>query len=109
MKKILLVVTFLIITAGISFADSKLIERGKQLFNDPQLGKTGSSCNTCHPNGKGLEKSASKKEFSVMGKPVKSLEEVINFCITSAMKGKALDKNSQDMKALVAYIKSLAK
>ncbi len=109
MKKALFSMILLFIFCGISFADSKLIERGKTLFNDPQLGKTGSSCNSCHPNGKGLEKSATKKEFSVMGKPVKSLEDVINFCIASAMKGKALDKNSQDMKALVAYIESLAK
>lgn len=84
-------------------------ERGKALFNDPKLGggTAGKSCNSCHPNGNGLENSAEKKEFKIMGKKLNSLEEAVNICIEMALKGKAIDPKSKQMKDIVAYIKSL--
>jgi cytochrome c len=84
-------------------------ERGKALFNDVKFagGTAGKSCNSCHPGGRGLEKSADKKEFRIMGKTQKSLEEAINFCIVHANKGKAIAVDSPEMKDMVAYIKSL--
>jgi cytochrome c len=49
-----------------------------------------------------------KKEWTnADGKPG-SLEDAINRCIVRANKGKVIDSRSQDMKDLVAYIKSLA-
>jgi len=85
------------------------IEKGKALFNDPKFGDgtAGKSCNSCHPAGRGLEKSADKKEFGLMGKKVKTLEEVVNICIEMPMKGRAIDVKSEQMKDIVAYIKSL--
>jgi cytochrome c2 len=73
--------------------------RGKILFNDPKLGNgtAGVSCNTCHPNGKGLEKAGDRKD----------LAEFINRCLVNANKGKPLDLKSADMADLIAYIKSL--
>jgi len=87
------------------------IEKGKALFNDPKFagGTSGKSCNNCHPNGKGLEKAGAKKKFGIMGQKQNSLEEAINFCIVNANKGKAIDVKSEDMKNIVAYIKSLGK
>ena len=87
------------------------ITKGKALFNDPKLGggTTGKSCNSCHPDGKGLENAGMKKEFNLGGKKQISLKEAINTCIENALKGKALDKKSQEMKDLAAYIKSLGK
>lgn len=86
-------------------------ERGKSIFNDAKLGggTSGKSCNSCHPDGKGVEKSGEKKEFGIMGKQQKSLEEAVNFCIENALKGKAIDSKSGQMKDIVAYIKSLGK
>ena len=86
-------------------------ERGKTLFNDSKLGggAAGKSCNSCHPGGKGLETSADKKEFNIMGKTQKSLEEAVNLCIEMALKGKAIDPKSSEMADMVAYIKSLKK
>jgi cytochrome c553 len=83
--------------------------KGKALFNDVKFagGTAGKSCNSCHPEGKGLEKSGDKKEFNLGGKMQKSLEEAINICIVMANKGKAVDLKSDQMKELVAYIKSL--
>jgi mono/diheme cytochrome c family protein len=90
-----------------AFAEGNKV-KGKDLFNDPKLGNatSGKSCNTCHPDGKGLDKAADK-EFNIGGKEQKGLEEAINFCIENAIKGKPLDPESEQMKDLVAYIKSL--
>lgn len=82
-------------------------ERGKALFNDPKFAGGQKACNECHPNGKGLENAADKKEFNIMGKKQKDLEEAVNFCIVNANKGKAIDVKSEQMKDIVAYIKSL--
>ncbi len=84
-------------------------DRGKTLFNDPKLGggTSGKSCATCHPDGKGLEGVAGKTSWKNPGGEFKSLEEAVNVCITMALKGTALDVNSEQMKDLVAYLKSL--
>jgi cytochrome c len=85
------------------------VEKGMMLFNDTKFAgaTSGKSCNSCHPNGEGLEKTADKKEFSVMGKKQNSLEEAVNICIEMALKGKAIDTTSDQMKDIVAYITSL--
>jgi cytochrome c len=75
------------------------VEKGKALFTDPKLGTTGGTCNSCHSNGKGLEKAGSLKD----------LEGVINTCINKSLKGKVLGVNSVEMQSLVLYIKSLKK
>lgn len=86
-------------------------DKGKALFNDPNLGTNGSTCGTCHPGGQGLENAGAKdkKEWRTPGGVEPSLEDAINICITMALKGKALDKKSQKMQDLVAYIDSLGK
>jgi hypothetical protein len=75
------------------------VERGKQLFADTKLGgsKNDKSCNTCHPDGKGLEKAGA------------NLESMIQACIQKALEGKPPAADSQEMKDLVAYIKALKK
>lgn len=42
-----------------------------------------------------------------MGKAQKSLEDVVNFCIENANKGKAIDPSSELMNDMISYIKSL--
>jgi len=75
--------------------------KGKILFNDTKIGgaNAGSSCNSCHPGGKGLEKAGARKD----------LPEVINACIETALKGKPLSPKSPEMADLVAYVKSLGR
>ncbi len=74
------------------------VVKGKALFNDPKLGggTTGTSCNSCHPDGKGMEKAADRKD----------LEKQVNLCIKSALKGKGIDPKSAEMADLIAYLKS---
>lgn len=83
------------------------VERGKLLFNDPKLGTTGSSCNTCHGEGKGLESAFTKKQWLIAGKAYDTLESAVNSCITSGLKGKPLNVKSDDMQSITLYIKGL--
>ncbi len=103
---ICMIATGLLFTAAFAAGD---IEKGKALFNDTKFAgaTSGNSCNTCHPNGNGVEKSGDKKEFNIMGGKQNSLEEVVNVCIEMALKGKVIDTKSSQMKDIVAYIKSL--
>jgi hypothetical protein len=97
--KIVLISTFLIgLFIMMAFAAGDPA-KGKVLFNDPKLGggTAGISCNTCHPDGKGLEKAGGRED----------LAQFINKCIVNALKGKGIDPNSADMADLIAYIKSL--
>jgi len=75
------------------------VGKGKALFNDPKLGggTAGVSCNSCHPDGKGMEKAAD----------MKGLEKQVNACIKNALKGKGIDPKSAEMADIVAYLKSL--
>jgi cytochrome c5 len=84
-------------------------ERGKTMFNDPKLGggTAGRSCNTCHPDGKGLIGVGDKVGWKTPGGEFKTLEEAVNICITMALKGKALDVKSEQMKDMISYLKSL--
>lgn len=85
------------------------ISNGQFLFNSPTFagGSSRRSCNSCHPNGNGLKEVGIKKEFKIMGKTLQSLEDAVNFCIEMALKGKRLEKNSTEMKDIVAFIKSI--
>ncbi len=89
------------------------VAKGKALFDDPKAfgAPDEKSCSSCHPNGKGLEKSGEKgkKEWKNPGGTWLSLEDASNVCIILANKGKAIDPKSGEMKDLVAYIKSLGK
>jgi cytochrome c553 len=86
----------LIFSLAIAAGDA---EKGKTLFNDPKFGggTAGMSCNSCHPDGKGLEKAADRKD----------LEKQVNVCIKNALKGKGMDPKSAEMADIVAYLKSL--
>ena len=107
-KVLVLSLLILGLTFSAAFAKKHLPgERGKSLFDDPKFAGGIKACNSCHPDGRGLEKAADKKEFNIMGMTQKSLEEAVNVCIVNANKGKAIDIKSEQMKDIVAYIKSL--
>jgi len=98
--KILKMVLFSILLFGLSSSLALAAgdaAKGKALFNDTKLGAAGNSCNSCHPDGKGLEKAAARKD----------LAKVVNSCIENALKGKPINTNSSEMADLIAYIKSV--
>jgi cytochrome c peroxidase len=97
------IVLLIVLAAGVGVsmvmaAESASVEKGKALFNDPKLGTTGKSCNTCHPDGKNIQKAGTRSD----------LDRIVNACITNSIKGKALDPQSIEMQSLILFIKSLA-
>lgn len=89
------------------------VEKGKALFSDPKAFNAPGekSCSSCHPGGKGLEKSGAvdKKTWTNPAGTWLALEDANNICIMMANKGKTIDPISQDMQDLVAFIRSLGK
>ncbi|MEW6002507.1 MAG: hypothetical protein AB1638_07670 [Nitrospirota bacterium] len=84
--------------------------KGKALFNDPKFSSGTTACSSCHPDGKGLEKAGEKgrTEWKNPAGTWLSLEDASNVCLIMANKGKAIDPRGQEMKNLLAYIKSLS-
>ncbi len=108
--KLIALIVIAIMVACVSPAVNPTPEgRGKALFNDPKLGNgaSGRSCSTCHPDGRGLERIAGKKEWKTPGGDIKTVEEVINICVVVALEGTVLDVKSGQMKDLVSYINTL--
>ena len=93
---------FVMVSFGLMFTPALAAgdaEKGKALFSDPKFGggTAGVSCNSCHPDGKGLEKAAD----------MRGLEKQVNACIKNALKGKGIDPKSAEMADIVAHLKSL--
>lgn len=106
LKIMILSLTALGLVFSVAFAMKHLPEeRGKALFNDAKFTGGTKACSSCHPDGSGLEKASDKH----MGKTENGLEKVVNACIEMGNKGKAIDTKSEQMKDIVAYIKSLNK
>jgi cytochrome c len=95
---------------------------GMELFKDVALGKSGKSCETCHPNGgtegmtaegmttkplTGVKDRYPGKFMMIMDKDEVTLAEVVNFCIVNPLEGAPLAEDSQDMKDLLAYLNTL--
>ncbi|TLM69382.1 MAG: cytochrome C [Deltaproteobacteria bacterium] len=80
-------------------AASSLDAVGRTLFESTTLGKSGRSCSTCHPGGRGLEQ---VDDFTD-----DELKDIINACIRDALHGSKLAENAEELRALVAYVRSL--
>ena len=88
-----------ILLAGSALAGKSSVDLGKQLFNDSGLGGSANdkSCNSCHADGKGLEKADANPK----------LIKMINKCITGPLAGRKIDGRSVEMRSLKMYIESL--
>lgn len=91
----------------ISHIEAADVKKGEALFKDPNFAGGKRSCDTCHPGGRGLKDAGAKKVFGIMGGTQNSLEEAVNVCIEKANLGKAIGLESEEMKDIVSYIKSL--
>ena len=104
---VLIGMTLVLSTSAFAAGDAK---KGKMLFDYAKFAGGSVSCSSCHPDGKGLEKTGMKGK-KVWKNPAGiwlSLEDASNVCIVLANKGTAIDPKSADMRDLVAYIKSLS-
>jgi cytochrome c len=98
----------------------KSIESGKALFSDSKLGTTAQSCNDCHMAGGTKDASMGKMEikafnhlaamypkYFVMANKVVTLDQIVNWCIVTPMKGTALAWDDQRLADLVSYVVSV--
>lgn len=89
-------------------ADSKpSAELGKKLFYSQSLGTNGKSCSTCHQSERKLGKIAAKGSW--FGGSAKTLEQAINICIQSTLKGTALPEDSVEIQSVALYMRSFIK
>ena len=93
-----LVLLILTISACASAEKEPSATEGEKLFNDPQLAGSvnASSCASCHPGGKGLEKAADNPK----------LVSVINACIVGPLEGRSLPEDSVELLSLKLYVES---
>lgn len=86
--------------AQISFAEDEALKaRGKELFTAKEGLNTKIACAMCHQGSKALDPAKVK----ALGD---AIPDTINKYIVEKGKGTALPKDSEDMKALAAYITS---
>jgi hypothetical protein len=83
----------------------KFVDDGNRIFHsDRALGGTiGVSCDMCHPNASNTHPETYPK-YQVQLQRVALLRDMINWCIETPVKGKAMDPNDPRLRALEAYI-----
>ncbi len=108
MKKMTLIAAFLVLLSIEACAS----DPGKIIFEDKEFANSSSkiSCSFCHSGGFKFSGTATKTRFFIDGEAYDSIESVINrVMILKYTKGQPIDKNSKEMKDLVAYIKKISK
>jgi len=99
---------------------AKSVENGKKLFFDKSLGTSGMTCNSCHVGGGTKEGKmgdmvvppwdnlASKyPRYLEVAKRVFTLDQIVNVCVSQALKGDPLAWDSQKLTDLTAYCVSV--
>lgn len=99
MKYILGPVVLLLATCLPSLAiEAPSLGLGKIIFESAELGANGRSCHSCHPQGKGLDQVGDFNDLE--------LKDIINACIRDAQNGKLISPESQEMNALLGYVRT---
>lgn len=89
--------------------DMKMLhESSLKLWNDTELGKSGKSCSSCHPDGMLLSMRAYPRYIKMTG-DILTLDQMINFCMKNPMKAKPLKWNSKEMTTLAHYVMMYSK
>ncbi|HLA83311.1 MAG TPA: hypothetical protein VJL29_00840 [Thermoguttaceae bacterium] len=85
----------------------KMVAEGSRIFHSGDaLGSTvGVSCDMCHPHASNTHPETYPKFQTQLGRVV-LLRDMINWCIENPVRGKKLDPDSPEMRALEAYILS---
>lgn len=100
-KTVILLSMFLAIGVASYATEGPAIGLGKTLFETTELGTKNRSCSSCHPNGKGLEMAGDFND--------NELRDIINACLRDALGAEMLSPASQEMEALLTYVRSLQK
>jgi len=102
MNKSIIVLAILLITGlGAHATEAPTMDLGKTLFESIELGSKGRACVTCHAQGKGLDLVGDFNDTE--------LKDIINACLRDAMGAKLISTESQEMEALLVYVRSFQK
>ena len=96
-KAVLAIGTLLLTTLSAFATEAPTLGLGRTLFESTELGTTEKSCATCHPNGKGLDMVGDFND--------RELKDIINACLRDALKAGMISTDSQEMEALVGYVR----
>jgi thiosulfate dehydrogenase len=79
-----------------------VVQEGRALWTNGDLGTNGVSCAQCHPNAANTHPETYPKFQQQLGK-VATLREMINWCLQHPLEGEALPLDSEEMIAMEAY------
>lgn len=100
-KSIVAISLLLMMRIGAQATEAPTLSLGKALFESTELGTKGRGCVTCHEQGKGLEMIGDFNDSE--------LKDIINACLRDAMGAKLISTESQEMEALLVYVRSFQK
>jgi cytochrome c peroxidase len=99
MYKAALLFSIALLTTAPSYAiEAPSLSMGKTLFESTGLSTKERSCATCHPQGKGLSMIGDFNDTE--------LKDIINACLRDALGGETISPESQEMNALVGYVRT---
>lgn len=89
------------------FAEQKALERGKEIWFNPETGTNGFSCESCHTKGDMTKAESYPRYKHVLG-TMATISMTHNFAVVNESDGDPWELGSEDANALVLYVKSLA-
>lgn len=98
---VLVLMILLLLLLQLQLSASETPASGETLFRSASLGTNGKACASCHPQGKGLEQIGDYDDTI--------LQEMVNFCIRDAMKGKMLPDGAKELRAIAGYMRHFQK
>ena len=102
MNKSIVVIGILLMTGFHAYAiEAPSLSLGKMIFESTELGTKGKSCNSCHLQGKGLSMVGDFNDTE--------LKDIINACLRDALGADTISSDSQEMNALVGYVRKYQK
>jgi len=80
-----------------------VVEKGRALWLNPDLGTNGVVCAQCHPNAANTHPETYPKFQQQLGRVI-ALRDMINWCIQQPLEGKPLELDDPRMVQLESYI-----
>jgi thiosulfate dehydrogenase len=79
-----------------------VVQEGRALWGDPNLGTNGVACGQCHPNAANTHPETYPKFQQQLGRVV-ALRDMINWCLQNPLEGEPMALDDPRMVAMEAY------
>jgi thiosulfate dehydrogenase len=80
-----------------------VVQKGRELWVDGNLGSNGVACAQCHPNAANTHPETYPKFQQQLGRVI-ALRDMINWCLQQPLEGEPLALDDPDLIAIEAYI-----